>query len=172
MARKSGFVRRNNVMRRETVWAQGTFLSTTLASTNAVAITAQLSAAGLALRPFTIVRTRGYLSVKSDQTSVAEVYGVQMGFAVVSDQALGVGVSAVPTPDADGQSDLWFVYESLWGDFEVTTDIGRLEMGQRMAYDSKAMRKVEEGQDVVQVMECPHTSALVRDAFRMLLKLH
>jgi len=172
MARKSGFVRRNGVMRRETRWIQGTFLSTTLASTNAVAITTSLSAVGLALRPFTVVRTRGQMHVRADQTSASENYAVQMGFCIVSEQALAIGVTAVPTPDTDGDSDLWYVYESLFGNIDVTTDIGRLESGQSASYDSKAMRKVEDGEQLIQVMECPVSSAIILDSFRMLIKLH
>jgi len=172
MGRKSGFVRRNNVMRRETAWLGGTFIRTTLASTNAVAVSAQLSTEELAMRPFTIVRTRGIMHVKSDQSAASEFYGVQMGFAIVSDQAIAIGVTAVPTPDTDIDSDLWFVYESVFGQIDVTTDIGRVEVGHTVRYDSKAMRKVEPGQDIVQVLECPLNSALVSDSFRMLVKLH
>jgi len=172
MARKSGNVMRGGRFRRATNWLGGSFLQTTLASTNAVALTSSLSAGALALRPFTVVRTRGVMLVTSDQTSVSEVYSVQMGFAVVSDQATAIGVTAVPTPDTDINSDAWFVYESVFGSFEVTSDIGRLLNGTLHNYDSKAMRKVDEGFDVVQVMECPSSSAIVRDSFRTLIKLH
>ena len=172
MARKSGFVRRNNVMRRETLWVSGTFVNNTLASTNAVALTANLNAAGLALRPFTVVRTRGMMHVQSDQLSATEFYGVQMGFAVVSDQALAVGVTAVPTPDTDLESDAWFVHESVFGRIGVPSAASVVELGKSHGYDSRAMRKVEDGFTVIQVIEAVENSAIVMDSFRMLLKLH
>jgi len=172
MARKSGFVYRRGVMRRETLWIGATFQSTTLASTNAVALTASLTAAGLALRPFTITRTRGIMHVRSDQTGALESYGAFMGMCVVSDQASAIGVTAVPTPDTDQDSDAWFVHEMVAGSFGFITGIGALELGQTHYYDSKAMRKVEDGFDVVQTMECPVNSGTVQDAFRMLIKLH
>ena len=172
MARKSGFVKRHGVMRRETTWIHGSFLQTTLASTNAVALTSSLDASALALLPFTIVRVRGTMHVQSDQTTNGELYGVQMGMAVVSEQAEAIGITAVPTPDTDGFSGLWFVYESVFGSLEVTTDIGRYEAGILHQYSSKAMRKVEVGEQVIQTMECPITSARVLDAFRILVKLH
>jgi len=173
MARKSGNVFRGGRMRRQTLWLGGPFVTTTLASTNAVALTASLSAAGLALRPFTIVRTRGVWQVRSDQTAALESYGAMMGFAVVSDQAAAIGVTAVPTPDTDIQSDAWFVHEMQFGTFGFISGVGTQELGQpQRTYDSKAMRKVEEGFDFVQVMEASVNSASIHDAFRILVKLH
>ena len=66
MARKSGFVRRSNVMRRDTIWIGGTWATATLASTSSAAILTQFSAGALALRPFTVIRTRGIATIKSD----------------------------------------------------------------------------------------------------------
>ena len=173
MARKSGFVRRNGVMRRETMWLGATFTVNTLASTNAVALTASLDTAELALRPFTVVRVRGGMHVRSDQTGASEAFGVQMGLCVVSDQAVAIGVTAVPTPDTDQASDAWFVYEQYLSRFEFISGVGvDTDSGRYVPYDSKAMRKVEDGFDVIQVIECPSTSAQVSDAFRMLIKLH
>jgi len=172
MARKSGNVFRNNRMRRATQWLEGPFVSTTLASTNAVALTLVMTAAEKALRPFTVVRTRGTLHVRSDQTGALESYGAMMGMCVVSEQAVAIGVSAVPTPDTDLASDAWFVHESVFGVFGFVSGVGVLELGQTHRYDSKAMRKVEEGFEVIQVMECPVNSGTVQDSLRMLIKLH
>ncbi len=173
MARKSGFVRRNNVMRRETIWIAGSFVTTVLASTNASVILASLSTAAMALRPFTIVRTRGGFHIRSDQTGASEGYGVQMGFCVVSEQASALGITAVPTPDTDIVSDTWFVYEQYFSRFEFVSGVGiDGDIGQYVPYDSKAMRKVEDGFDMVQVFEATNTSAALQDSFRMLLKLH
>jgi len=159
-------------MRRATQWLEGPFVSTTLASTNAVALTLVMTAAELALRPFTIVRVRGQMHVRSDQTGALESYGAMMGMCVVSDQSVAIGVSAVPTPDTDLASDAWFVHETVAGSFGFISGVGVLELGQSHAYDSKAMRKVEEGFQAIQVMECPVNSGTVQDSFRMLIKLH
>ena len=172
MARKSGFVRRHGVMRRDTVWVGASFITGVLASTNAVQLVTTFSAAALAMLPFTIVRTRGGMHVRSDQTGASEGYGIQMGMAVVSDQAVAIGVTAVPTPDSDINSDLWFVYEQFFSRFEFVSGVGVLDIGHYFSYDSKAMRKVDIGQDLVQVVEAPNTSCAFQDSFRMLLKLH
>jgi len=173
MARKSGFVRRNNIMRRETLWIGLSSQSLTLASTGAVNLANSLSAGGLALRPFTVVRVRGSFHLRSDQTGASENYGVAFGQAVVTDQATAVGVTAVPTPNTDLESDSWFVYEQVSSRFEFISGVGvESSNGMIVNYDSKAMRKVEDGFDLVQVFECTTTSAAVRNYFRMLVKLH
>ncbi len=160
-------------MRRQMSWFGFTFANTTLASTNAVAIVHALNAAALALRPFTIVRTRGYWQVRSDQVGASENYGASLGFAVVSDQAVAIGATAVPTPDTDRGSDLFFVFEDLFSRFEFVSGVGvESANGIRGSFDSKAMRKVENGEDVISVVECPTTSASILMAARMLIKLH
>jgi len=172
MARKSGNVFRGNRMRRATQWLEAPFVSTTLASTNAVALTLVMTAAEKALRPFTVVRIRGTMHVRSDQTAALESYGATMGYCVVSEQAVAIGVSAVPTPDTDLASDAWMAHESVQGSFGFITGTGALELGQIHRYDSKAMRKVEEGFELIQVMECPVNSGTVQDIGRILIKLH
>jgi len=61
-------------------------------------------------QPNTIIRVRGSISVLSDQEAQSERPFGAYGFAVVSDQALAIGVTAVTTPMADAISDLWFVH--------------------------------------------------------------
>ncbi len=172
MARKSGFVRRNNVMRRESLWIPEPTSSTTIAAASTAVLLASLNAAALALRPFTIVRVRGVMHVRSDQVAASETFGVSMGQAVVSDQASAIGVTAVPTPETDRGSDLWHVYESVLGFFKITEDEGG--QGMFLQYDSKGMRKVEDGEDSITVLETASitTSAIVQHSARFLIKLH
>jgi hypothetical protein len=85
MARKSGFVRRNGVMRRETLWSGALPTSTTLASANSAALVFTLGASILTLAPFTIVRTRGMVSVTTDQVAQTESYQIAITEAVVSE---------------------------------------------------------------------------------------
>jgi len=175
MARKSGFVRRHGVMRRESLWIFIAPTNTVLAAASTAVLFSGFNAAALALRPFTIVRTRGILGSTSDQTAATEFYHWAFGIAVVSDQALAIGVTAVPTPMTDRASDLWFVYEEQMGEllFKDATGIQQNAIAQQ-SFDSKAMRKVEEGQDIAISVETAATSngALVKKAGRMLLKLH
>ena len=169
--RRSNFVRSQ---RRETAWIFQNFTADTVAAGAAVLVST-LNAAALALRPFTIVRTRGMLTVNSDQLAASESQEIGFGMAVVSDQASAIGVTAVPTPVQDMGSDLFFVYEGVVNDLIFGDATGFQSAAQTTKYfDSKAMRKVSEDQDVVVVLESPGISlgADVITQFRMLLKLH
>jgi len=172
--RKSGFILRSGVMRRETVWGALLPLRTSIASNTAVLV-ASLNAATLALRPFTIVRTRGQIGIQSDQVVATEEFNASFAWAVVSEQASAVGVTAVPTPETDRDSDLFFVYETMNGEFTLITAAGFDALGeQSRSFDSKAMRKVNNDEDVVVVWETTGISSGVRvfDSGRFLLKLH
>jgi len=167
--------RRGSVARRESIWISQIPIDTTLAAASTAALISTLNAAALALRPFTVVRTRGSLWVRSDQTVTSEDYQASLGLAVVSEQAVAIGVTAIPTPETDRNSDLWFVYETLQQAFTRFDATGTMGMeGAVKEFDSKAMRKVEEGEDLVTVIETSAVSlgAQVMVSFRMLLKLH
>ncbi len=174
-SRKSGFVLRQGGKRRETTWIGGTMVESTYASASAGSIITSLSAGALALRPFTVVRTRGLLAIRSDQFAVTEDYSAAYGECVVSDQASAAGFASVPNPDSDNDSEFWFVMEYLFGHQSVTTDIGRfLTMSQHAVIDSRAMRKVQEGEDLLQVGQATALSlgVILTSFARTLVKLH
>ncbi len=163
--------------RRDTVWFSMTATQNVLVGANSAAIILSLNAAALALRPFTIVRTRGLVLGRSDQLSANEDYSASLGYAVVSDQAVAIGVTAVPTPVTDLASDFWFVHETIMGRFDSGTNVGLTELGGVAAfsrYDSKAMRKVDIGQDLVVVLESTalNTGIEIDHQARMLIKVH
>jgi len=174
MARKSGFVRRRGSMVRETRWLDIPAAITTLAAASTASVTHVLTAEELALRPFTIIRTRGFLHTQSDQSAASENFHVALGVAVVSDQASAIGVTAVPTPFTDQESDLWLVYEMLLASFLFGDATGFIQLANGRTYDSKGARKVEDGQDVNVILETSAASsgAIVQHSARMLIKLH
>ncbi len=172
--RRVGGAVRGRAPRRETVWFEFGPALDTVAAASTSSLIFSLNAAALALRPFTVVRTRGTLFYRSDQVIAGERYGGNFGIAVVSDQASAVGVTAIPTPITDFGSDLWFVMEQMQGSLHVATAVGELELGFHIALDSKAMRRVDIGQDIVVVQETAayHLSNALEVGFRMLVKLH
>ncbi len=177
VGRKSGFIVRGGARKRETLWIGGASFQQTLATTTTAVLITSLNAVALALRPFTIVRTRGMIRVMSDQSGASETWGASYGRAVVSDQASAIGVTAVPTPTTDNASDLWFVFEFVAGRFAFGSTASFIEIGQERIIDSKAMRKVEDGQDVISVGEGPGagltaTGSIIHGFTRMLVKLH
>jgi uncharacterized protein (DUF2147 family) len=93
---------------------------------------------------------------------------------VVSDQAVAIGITALPTPVTDSQSGLFFQYNWIFSDYTLSSAVGIASVSKSLDIDSRAMRKVEEGQDVVEVMESGTiTSGLTLRGFtRLLVKLH
>ena len=160
--------------RRLTDWFDIPWTITDLVSTSSSALIGSLNAAALAMRPFTVVRTRGTLAVYSNQVIASETARASMGLAVVSDEATAVGITAVPTPEVNKNSDLFFVYETGFEDFVFNVN-GKTSTGLLHRWDSKAMRKVNADQDVVITIQNSALSAngaLVEVQGRMLVKLH
>ncbi len=161
-------------MVRESRWFEDVPVQSALSAASTAVIQLSLSAEELALRPFTVVRTRGVLFVRSDQQAATETYQAAVGDCVVSEQALAIGVTAVPTPMTDRGSDLWYLFEEVAGIFTFGSAVGFIEGGRTKYFDSRAMRKVEDGQDLIRVVE---TSSLSSGVFaytagRLLIKLH
>ncbi len=176
-SRKSGYTQRSGVMRRETLWFTAAGFQQTLTAASTAALLGSLNAAALALRPFTVVRARGELLLRSDQNAATEQQSCGYGFAVVSDQASAIGVTAIPTPETDSGSDLWFVYQRCLSSVMFGDGTGFISPGGTpYTVDSKGMRKVEDGQDIVEVMEtgvAGTTSGLILSGHvRLLIKLH
>ena len=174
MARRSGFVRRNNRNVRDTFWIGGLFVRSSHASASTAVIHTQLSTEALALRPFTVVRTRGIIAIESDQSATTEDFTALYGEAVVSDQAVAIGVTAVPTPATDNASELWHVMQALYGKFHDATTVGFQIQEGFLEFDSRAMRKVEDGQDLISVAETSAVSSgcTITAFSRVLVKLH
>ncbi len=135
-------------------------------------IVASLNAAALALRPFTVVRQYYELMVRSDQAAAIEVQVGAFGVCVVSDQASGIGVTAVPTPVTDAASDLWMLHQWFMADASTLTD--RTIGAGHYSVSSKAMRKVNGDEDVVIVQEFDASGSgfTLTSAGRLLVKLH
>ncbi len=157
--RKSGFIQRSGAMRRETLWFGGAETNTAVAGATAILLTS-LNAAALALRPFTMVRTRGMIHVRSDQAIATESMALQYGHAVISDEAAAIGVTAIPTPSTNNDSDLWYVFETVLGSYFDNVD-GSIQNFNTQSIESKAMRKVEGGQTIVSVVESSPASSVV-----------
>ncbi len=160
--------------KRTTFWLSATAITDTLSTASTAAILTTLNAAALALRPFTIVRTRGYWHIHSDQGAATEVQEAAYGRIIVSDQSVAIGVTAIPTPVTDSQSS-WYMYERMVAHLDFSSAVGfDADAGHQREVDSKAMRKVEEGQDVISVWETGPNSDGVAGTFftRTLIKLH
>ena len=115
---------------------------------------ASLTALELARRPFTIVRTHLEVLIRSDQLIADEFQIGAVGLAVVTEQAQAIGITAIPTPAIDADSDQWFVHQWLMNSLLFVSGVGvDGNDGYHYSIDSKAMRKVSDSDEVVVVAE-------------------
>ena len=143
---------------------------------NSVILSQSLTAVEIAKLPFTVVRTRGYIWMKSDQVAATrEPFGA-LGMSVVSQAAIAIGVTAVPLPIFDENSDLFFVHQFFMSGFTFVSAAGfqGADSWGTYMFDSKAMRKVQEGEDVAVVVENAGSAGGIQFLlkFRLLIKLH
>ena len=140
---------------------------------SALSFLGSLNAAALALRPFTIIRTRFDLLFESDQTGAAEVPNGDLGMIVISDKAVAAGVTAIPGPISEIDED-WFVHQGLTAHFVFISGVGvDADAGHHYTIDSKAMRKVGLGDDMAIMFENNSAvGAATTMLGRMLVKLH
>ena len=127
------------------------------------------------LEPATVVRTRGTLWVESDQVAATEFPFGAMGMVVVKNAAAAAGVASVPTPVTEQNDDGWFVWTPFASAFKFVTASGFSPQGwSRFDFDSKAQRKVVDGDTIVVVLEnSSGTDGLhFLIQFRMLVMLH
>ena len=137
--------------RRKTTWIGFTPTDFTMGAASTGVLCFTLNAAALALQPFTIVRSRFELALRSDQAGGVEIQRAGFGIAVVTDQAVAVGVTACPTPITDLASAKWLALDLIYADENKVIDHG--SPATYKTVDSKAMRKVELGSDIAVLCE-------------------
>jgi len=165
---------RKSAPRRLTQWLAFELVLDSLGGAGTSVLMATLNVAALAIRPFTIVRTRGVIFVGSDQSSASEDYAGVFSAQVVTEAATTVGITAVPTPLTDTNAD-FYVYEPFLGRASLQTVTATGEnFGGSFHFDSKAMRKVDSDDDVAFVVQSTAASPGldIRLVGRFLIKLH
>ena len=161
--------------RRATSWGFIVPTQTAIVAGGGVILNA-LDTAGLAKRPFTIIRSHLHIRLASDQLGADEVQFAAVGMCVVSEQASAIGVTVVPTPNTDAASDLWLLHQYISNDFTFVTGTGfDADGGTFMNVDSKAARKINDDQDLLVVAELVtgiSNGLLLTVAGRFLIKEH
>ena len=127
----------------------------------------------LALRPFTIIRTRLRFLITSDQSIASETTIGAFGMIIVEEEAADAGVASLPTPAVEIDAP-WFVFEPFVHEIAFFDATGiQTPAGTLFDVDSKAMRKVGLSQDLAMVGQTDSSQgALISGFGRMLLKLH
>ncbi len=141
--------------RQPTSWARFVSASkvTVPAASKLILTTTVLSNPGIGE---TVRRTRGRLWVESDQSAVRENQLGALGVMVVSDLAVAAGAASIPGPVTDGSDDGWFLWVPIvMGGANSDQDSAA---GLGFDFDSKAMRRVEEGFTIVWMLENIHAT--------------
>ena len=108
----------------------------------------------------TIRRTRGQLFVRSDQSVLSENQVGAFGMVVVTDIAAAAGAASLPGPVTEQNDDGWYVWQPFIG--AGVLNILEARPGWSYEFDSKAMRRVEEGfQTAVMVENASPTDGLI-----------
>jgi hypothetical protein len=158
--------------KRQTTWLQFVWAGASITAEGGT-LFFTLNAAALAMRPFTVVRSHFELMMISDQVAASEIALGAFGIGVFSEEALTAGVASIPTPVNAAASDFWFVHQWIANSLLFNTS-GAANTQNRYTIDSKAMRKVGEGQDIGVVAEGETTASslgfTLHVAGRMLIK--
>ena len=96
-----------------------------------------------------IVTTR----IQSDQAAANEPQEAAIGLWVANDVGVALGVTALPGPLTDLSDDGWFLWQGLLSANTLTGDTGTDTMFHVQQFESRAMRKIEEGQRVAILVE-------------------
>ena len=114
----------------------------------------------------TIRRVRGRFIVFSDQVAQHELIQGALGFTLVTDAASTAGAASIPGPFTDRNDDNWFVWESMHAISTMADNTapaaGHNQVGGVVDFDSKAMRRVEEGSQLVVMAENSNVGHVLR----------
>jgi len=157
VARRTGFTRGQ---RQPTNWARTVTADTTIAGgVSFLLTTVVLSNPGI---NETIRRTRGRIFIRSNDIATNDSLLGVFAAAVVTDRAIGVGAGSLPRPSTDASDDGWFVWLPLaWHGSIAIAGNG----WQGFEFDSKAMRRVEEGYGIAFLVENVSADPIVVTGF-------
>jgi len=123
---------------------------------------------------FTLMRTRGRLSAFLNTGSAAgEGFHCAMGIGIVTKEAFAIGITAVPIPITNMDWDGWLYHQFFDCHVRSTTNVDTDSAGITFEVDSKAMRKLRDGDTIFAVLEVVEIGAATMDVFfdsRVLLK--
>ncbi len=146
---RRGGARVVRAQRQPTNWARFVSLGGVVLAAGAKALITTVTLSNPGINE-TVRRTRGILSISSNQEAANHDQIGALGLVVVSDLAIAAGAGSIPGPVTDASDDGWFV----WLPFTQRTDAGLQGVESReYHFDSKVMRRVEEGFGVAFMIE-------------------
>ncbi len=132
-------------------WARAVILPQSIpVSTKVLVATFVLSNSGIGE---TIRRTLGNCFVVSDQSAASEVQAGSFGMIVANDLAVAAGAASIPGPFTDADDDGWFVWQGWSQQSIIPASGGSFQEGKVYQFDSRAMRRAEEGFAIALMVE-------------------
>ena len=127
------------------------------------------------LQSFTVVRLRGLVSISP--ATLGETHSIgAFGIIKVTPEAFAIGLTAIPTPWTDSGDDGWIFHSYYTVDQRPGTGsvTNMLSLSRdQIVIDSKAMRKVDQGEVLISVLENGSTDGIsFMENHRTLIKLH
>jgi len=122
----------------------------------------------------TVIRTRGQFGIASDQKGADEDQFGAFGIAIVTQQAVSVGITAIPHPVTDAAWGGWMVHRYFSQQFVFVSAVGfHPQFMMEYVIDSKAMRKLDEDERLVVVVENIGAEGFnIQNSERILTKVH
>ncbi len=121
--------------------------------------------------PVTIVRTRGFVSLRVASVAAdVDIVGA-IGVGIVSTEAFTAGIASVPEPFSDADWAGWYVWHAFAYRFEFSDASGFNFPNWSFEIDSKAMRKVGSNNTLVVVAESFGGAYNIASPLRTLVKL-
>jgi len=118
----------------------------------------------------TIIRTRGSIGIEMSFAAGLSVVGA-VGIGIVSTEAFGIGITAIPTPYSDADWHGWLMWESFAMTVDFDDATGARFGAFQIAVDSKGSRKVAANETLVMIAESQIGAYNIADATRQLFKL-
>jgi len=146
MARRT-VVSRGRGVRRRTHWVEALGAVADLTATGSTL----LFTSAVGHEGETIVRVRGLFTAVLEVAGVGDGFFGAFGMAIVTTAAATAGVASIPTPLTEGGWDGWLLHRY----FDVARSVQAGGPGEytRLELDSKAMRKANEDESLVGVLE-------------------
>jgi len=168
--RSRGFPSRGK--RRAVTWVGQPDQGYTTIGANAKVLIASFDPSAAGLPKPTIVRSRGQVSIRPPvSTSTDAAIVGAYGLGIVSDQAFGVGITAIPGPWSRSDWDGWVVWRSFAFMLDFYTGAGVIMASIQQEVDSKGMRKMSDNETLVFVAESQAVSFDISMNIRTLFKL-
>jgi len=122
--------------------------------------------------PSTLIRIRGRVEYLTDQSASDENPIGAIGISIVKDAARAAGVGSLPIPITDAGLDMWQYHQYLDSKFRLVSSASDGYV-LHQEIDVKAMRKIEDGDAIVVMIEqASAVGALIGFSARFLFLLH